>query len=247
MMQDAHERGQGIGIDHAYAALTILDLGAGRYGDALRASRRICEHDSVGVATLAMADLVEAAVRSDEPDLAIQALQRLSERAAVSATPWANGMLARSQAVAAMGGEADGLFRSALDELSRTTIATEIARTQLLYGEWLRRARRRKDAREPLHDALDFFEAAGASSFAARARAELSATGEHVRTRSTPVDVLTPKEAQIARLAAAGEKNHEIAAQLYITTSTVEYHLRKTFVKLGVSSRTQLAHVDLPA
>jgi DNA-binding CsgD family transcriptional regulator len=247
MMQDAHERGQGIGIDHAYAALTVLELGAGRYGDALRAARRICEHDSAGVVTPALADVVEAAVRSGERDLAIEALERLSERATVSATPWASGMLARARAVAASGGEADELFRSALDELSRTTIATEIARTQLLYGEWLRRARRRRDAREPLHDALDFFEVVGASSFAARARAELTATGEHVRTRSTPVDVLTPQEAQIARLAAAGEKNHEIAAQLYITTSTVEYHLRKTFVKLGVSSRTQLAHLDLPA
>ena len=169
MMQDAHERGQGIGIDHAYAALTVLELGAGRYGGALRTARRVCEHDSVGVATVALADTVEAAVRSDDRDLATQALERLSVRAAVSGTPWANGMLARSQAVAATGGEADGLYRSALDELARTTIATEIARTQLLYGEWLRRARRRKDAREPLHDALDFFEAVGASGFAGRA------------------------------------------------------------------------------
>ncbi len=246
MMQDAHERGQGIGIDHAYAALSVLELGAGRYRDALRAARRICEHDSVGIATLALADLVESATRSGERDLAIDALERLSGRATVSATPWANGMLARARAVVASGDQADGLFRSAIDELSRTTIATEVARTQLLYGEFLRRARRRKDARESLHDALDFFETVGASGFAARARAELTATGEHVRTRSAPVDVLTPQEAQIARLAAAGEKNHEIAAQLYITTSTVEYHLRKTFVKLGVSSRTQLAHVDLP-
>jgi DNA-binding CsgD family transcriptional regulator len=155
-------------------------------------------------------------------------------------------MQARYEAVAANCGEADGRYQSALEELSRTTIATEIARTQLLYGEWLRRARRRKDAREPLHDALAFFEAVGASGFAGRARAELTATGEHVRTRAAPLDVLTPQEAQIARLAAAGEKNHQIAEQLYITTSTVEYHLRKTFVKLGVSSRTQLAHVPLP-
>jgi DNA-binding CsgD family transcriptional regulator len=246
MMRDAHERGQGIGIDHAYAALTVLELGAGRYGDALRTARQICAHDSVGVATLALADTVEAAVRSDERDFAIEALERLTRRAAVSATPWANGMLARSQAVASTGGEAEGLYRSALDELSRTTIATELARTQLLYGEWLRRARRRKDAREQLHDALDFFEAVGASGFAGRARAELTATGEHVRTRAAPVDRLTPQEAQIARLAAAGEKNQQIAEQLFITTSTVEYHLRKTFVKLGVSSRTQLAHVALP-
>ena len=140
----------------------------------------------------------------------------------------------------------DAYFRSALDELSRSTIATETARTQLLYGEWLRRARRRKEARAPLREAVDFFETVGASGFASRARAELAATGEQVRSRSAPVDVLTPQEAQIARLAASGERNRDIAGQLYITPSTVEYHLRKVFVKLGVTSRTQLAQVDLP-
>ena len=140
---------------------------------------------------------------------------------------------------------ASGL-EGALDELSRSTIATDMERTQLLYGEWLRRARRRKEARGPLHEALEFFETIGASGFAARARNELAATGQRVRSRSAPVNVLTPQEAQIARLAASGERKHDIAAQLYITTSTVEYHLRKIFVKLGVSSRTQLAQVDLP-
>ena len=163
-----------------------------------------------------------------------------------SGTPWARGLLARARALVANGDEADEQFRLALDELSRSTIATDTARTQLLYGEWLRRARRRKEARGPLHEALEFFETIGASGFAARARSELAATGEHVRSRSAPVNVLTPQEAQIARLAASGERNHDIAAQLYITTSTVEYHLRKVFVKLGVSSRTQLAQVDLP-
>jgi DNA-binding CsgD family transcriptional regulator len=156
-------------------------------------------------------------------------------------------MLARARALVATGEDADTLFRSALEQFSGTTIATETARTQLLYGEWLRRERRRKEAREPLHDALDFFESVGASAFAGRATAELAATGEHVRSRSAPVDVLTPQEAQVARLAAAGERNHQIAAQLYISTSTVEYHLRKIFVKLGVTSRTQLAQVDLPS
>jgi DNA-binding NarL/FixJ family response regulator len=133
-----------------------------------------------------------------------------------------------------------------MDALSASTIATETARTQLLYGEWLRRARRRKEAREPLYEALQFFESIGVDGFAARARAELAASGEHPRSRSAPATVLTPQEAQIARLAASGERNHEIAAQLYITTSTVEYHLRKVFMKLGVTSRTQLAQVELP-
>jgi DNA-binding CsgD family transcriptional regulator len=246
MMQDAHERGQGIGIDHAYAALAILELGAGRYDAALRVGRHVLDHDSVVLGTLALADVVEAAARCGELVVAEKALDRLSERATASATPWAAGMLARAQALVATGDEPDTLFRWALDTLSDTTIATETARTQLLHGEWLRRARRRKEAREPLHDALDFFESIGASAFATRARAELAATGEHVRSRSVPVDVLTPQEAQVARLAASGERNHEIAAQLYISTSTVEYHLRKIFVKLGVTSRTQLAQIDLP-
>jgi DNA-binding CsgD family transcriptional regulator len=246
MMQDAHERGQGIGIDHAYAALTILEIGAGRYDAALRAARRVLDHNSVGVATPALADVVESAARGDEMGIAQRALERLWERAAASGTPWASGMLARARALVARGDEADAFFRSALEELSRSTIATETARTQLLYGEWLRRARRRKEARGPLREALDLFETVGASGFASRARAELAATGEHVRSRSAPFDVLTPQEAQIARLAASGERNRDIAAQLYITTSTVEYHLRKAFVKLGVTSRTQLAHIDLP-
>lgn len=247
MMQDAHDRGQGMGVDHAYAALVVLELGAGRYDAALRAARRVFDHDTVGVATVALADVVESAARCGDTGSAGLALERLAERATASAAPWASGMLARARALVAGGDRADDLFRSALDELSRSTILTEVARTQLLYGEFLRRDRRRKEAREPLREALDFFETVGASGFASRARTELAATGEHVRSRSAPVDVLTPQEAQIARLAASGERNREIAAQLYITTSTVEYHLRKVFTKLGVTSRTQLAQVDLPA
>ncbi len=246
MMQDAHERGQGLGVDHAYAALTVLELGAGRYEAALRTARHLYDHDSIVLGTLALPDLVESAVRCSDMDLAERAVARLSVRATASGTPWALALLARGTALVANGDEADAHFRLALDELSRTTITTDTARTQLLYGEWLRRERRRKEARGPLHEALEFFETVGASGFAARARSELAATGEHVRSRSAPVNVLTPQEAQIARLAASGERNLDIAAQLYITTSTVEYHLRKIFVKLGVSSRTQLAQVDLP-
>jgi DNA-binding CsgD family transcriptional regulator len=246
MMGDAHERGQGLGIDQAYAALMVLELGAGRYESALRPARHIVDHDGIVVGTLALADVVEAASRSSDSGLAEHALIRLAERAAAANTPWARGLLARARALLAEGADADEQFRLAVDELSATNIATDIARTQLLYGEWLRRARRRKEARDPLHDALEFFETIGAAGFAGRARAELAATGEHVRTRAANVNVLTPQEAQIARMAASGARNQEIAAHLYITTSTVEYHLRKVFVKLGVTSRTQLALVDLP-
>ena len=246
MMQDAHERGQGIGIDHAYAALLVLELGAGRYDAALRAARHLVDHDTVVLGTIALPDVIEAATRCNDTELALRALDRLSERTSAADAPWARGLLARGRALVATGDDADEQFRVALDALSRASVQTDMARTQLLYGEWLRRQRRRKDARDPLHEALEFFETIGASAFAARARAELAATGEHVRSRSAPVDVLTPQEAQIARLAVSGARNREIAAQLYITTSTVEYHLRKVFVKLGVTSRTQLAQVDLP-
>jgi DNA-binding NarL/FixJ family response regulator len=148
-------------------------------------------------------------------------VERLAERVDASRTEWGRGLLARARALTATGLDADGHFCAALDELSRTSVATDRARTQLLHGEWLR--------------------------FAARARGELAATGVHLRPRSAPVDLLTPQEAQIARLAAAGERNQDIAAQLFITVSTVEYHLRKVFVKLGVTSRTQLAQIPLPS
>jgi DNA-binding CsgD family transcriptional regulator len=247
-MQEGHERGEGIAIDQAYAALTVLEIGAGRYDAALRTAQRRVEQDAMGLGTVALADLVESASRCGQNELAEPAIAHLADRAAGSGTPWARGLLFRSRALLATGDEAGDLFGRSLEELSQTTLATEQARTSLLYGEWLRRARRRRDARQPLQDALETFEAIGARRFASRAAAELAATGEQVRKRSTPsITALTPQEAQIARLAAAGERNHEIAAQLYITTSTVEYHLRKVFVKLGVTSRTQLAQVDLPS
>lgn len=246
MMQEGHERGRGIDIDQAYAALTVLEIGGGRYDAALRTAQRTVQHDATGLGTVALADLVEAATRCGEADVAERSVARLADEVEASGTPWARGLLLRSRALLATGGEAEDLFRSAIDELSRSSLATERARTNLLYGEWLRRARRRRDARQPLQDALETFEAIGAARFASRSASELAATGQRVVNRSErPMTALTPQEAQIARLAAAGERNHEIAAQLYITTSTVEYHLRKVFVKVGVSSRTQLAQVDL--
>ena len=170
MMQDAHERGQGIGIDHAYAALTVLELGAGRYDAALRPARHLFDHDSIVLGTLALPDVVEAAARCGDvgprrtgTGAAVGTSRRVGDTVGA-------GLLARARALVANGDEADEQFRLALDELSRSTIATDTARTQLLYGEWLRRARRRKEAREPLHEALEFFETIGASGFAARAR-----------------------------------------------------------------------------
>lgn len=247
MLRDAHDRGQGIGLDHGYAALTVLELGAGHYEAALRAAQRVADHDAIPLGVLVLADHVEAAVRAGHPEHVPPALERLASCAATSGTPWARATFARASAVAATGDEAEEHFAVALDELSQCSIDTDGAHTQLLYGEWLRRERRKREARAALDEALEIFETLGAAGFAARTRAELAATGTHVRPRSAAPDVLTPQEAQIARLAAAGERNHDIAAQLFITTSTVEYHLRKVFIKLGVSSRTQLARVDLPS
>jgi DNA-binding CsgD family transcriptional regulator len=189
--------------------------------------------------------LIEAAVRCGEFATAIAAQDRFSERATASATEWALGLLASTRALLA-DDEAEPHYAEALDRLACTSAAIDLARVQLLYGEWLRRTRRRRDAREPLRVSFDFFERIGADAFAERARRELAATGEHSRPRSDATrDMLTAQEAQIARLVAEGETNPQIASHLYISKSTVEYHLRKIYRKLGVSTRTQLARLEL--
>jgi DNA-binding CsgD family transcriptional regulator len=167
----------------------------------------------------------------------------LADRAAATGTPLAMGLLARSRALLAAPAEARQGYEDALDLLGRTRAATQVARTHLVYGEWLRRQRRRREARDQLRAALEIFDAMGLRCFAGRAHAELGATGEHARKQQvgTPEE-LTPQEAQIAGLVSRGEANREIAAQLFLSPSTVEYHLRKVFRKLGVTSRTQLAH-----
>jgi DNA-binding CsgD family transcriptional regulator len=173
--------------------------------------------------------------------VAVDALRRLDERASVAGTDWALGILARSRALLCDGEEADGLYREAIERLGRTRIAVHLARAHLVYGEWLRRENRRVDAREQLRAAHEMFSRMGAEAFAERARRELLATGETVRKRTVEtLDELTAQEAQIARLAAQGQSNPEIAAELFISPRTVEYHLRKVFAKLDIASRKEL-------
>jgi DNA-binding CsgD family transcriptional regulator len=190
-----------------------------------------------------MVELIEAARRSGENDRAASALEVLRETTGASGTPWAQGVEARSRALLAEGQAAEALYREAIEHLEPTHLRVDLARTRLLYGEWLRRERRRIDARTELRTAHEHFSEFGMEGFAERARVELEATGERARKRT--VDTrgdLTPQEAQISRLAAQGHTNREIAAQLFISPNTVEYHLRKVFRKLGVKSRTQLAN-----
>jgi DNA-binding CsgD family transcriptional regulator len=191
--------------------------------------------------TGALGDAVEATARSGDEDAARAALHRLRERAQVSGTPWALGLLARAEALLASDDAAEALYRESLDHLGHSGVVTELARARLLYGEWLRRSRRRRDARVQLRAAHQIFQATGAAAFAHRAQVELLATGEHVRARVPELrDELTGQEQQIARLAADGESNAQIGAQLFISPHTVAYHLRKVFGKLDVSSRNQL-------
>jgi DNA-binding CsgD family transcriptional regulator len=244
--EDARDRGSGVDLDHSHFALAVLGVGMGRYAEALDHCREIQVHDSVAISMLGFPLLIEAAVRGGDLATANAAHDRFSERATASATDWALGLLASTRALLATDESAEAHYAEALDRLAGTSAGVDLARVQLLYGEWLRRARRRRDARVPLRTSLDFFERIGADAFAERTRRELAATGEHSRPRSDATrDVLTAQEAQIAQLVAEGSTNPQIASQLYVSKSTVEYHLRKIYRKLGVTTRTQLARLKL--
>jgi DNA-binding CsgD family transcriptional regulator len=244
--EDARERGNGVDLDHSHFALAVLEVGMGRYGEALENCNALAAHDSVAVSTFGFPLLVEAAVRWGDLARARSAHDRFTERATAAGTEWALGLLASTRALLAGDNDAEPYYCEALDRLARTSAAVDLARVQLLYGEWLRRTRRRRDAREPLRTALDFFERIGASAFAERTRRELAATGERSRPRTDSTrNLLTAQEAQIAHLIADGMTNPQIASQLYISKSTVEYHLRKIYRKLGITTRTQLARLDL--
>jgi DNA-binding CsgD family transcriptional regulator len=242
--EDFVARGEGMGVTLAQWASAMLHNGLARYDEALAAAEQAAQDPrELWFATWAMVELVEAAARSGQSARATGALEALTKSTRASGTPWALGVQARSRALLSDDDAVEPLYREAIDHLEPTRLRVDVARTRLLYGEWLRRQRRRVDARNQLRTAHEQFMDFGMEAFAERARIELEATGERARLRTVDtLDQLTPQEAQIARLAAQGNTNREIATRLFISASTVEYHLRKAFRKLDVKSRTQLAH-----
>jgi DNA-binding CsgD family transcriptional regulator len=242
---DAVQRGEGYWLTFAEFAGALLNNGIGDHQAALGLARRAADQPDLVMSVAAAVELVEAAARSGEVQTAADTVSRLVEVTTASGTDWALGIEARSRALIAEGADAECLYREAVEWLGRTRIRTELARAHLLYGEWLRRERRRVDARSELRIALDLFDAMGMEGFAERARRELAATGESPR-KSTAAPTgprLTPQEAQVARLAAEGLTNPDIGGRLFISAKTVQYHLSKVFTKLGISSRTQLDQV----
>jgi len=222
--------------------LAWLSNGSCRYQEALAAAEQGSEYpDELGLGTWALVELIEAAVRCGRMEKATIAYHQISEVALQSGSDWALGIRARCRALLSEGGEAESLYREAIARLGRTGVHTEVARAHLLYGEWLRRAGRRSDARQELRLANTTFNAMCLEVFAERAQRELLATGETVRKRSIEsFDELTPQEASIARLASSGYTNPEIATKLFLSERTVQWHLRKVFTKLGIVSRRQL-------
>jgi DNA-binding CsgD family transcriptional regulator len=241
-LEYATARGEGRVLALAGYATAVLNNGLGRYDAAIDGARRGFDDADQGYAGGSVAEFVEAATRSGRLDEAEAALPRLEERARAAGTDWALGILARARALVSEGAAADALYHEAIERLARTRMRVELARARLVYGEWLRREGRRVDAREQLREAYEALAATGAQAFAERARRELLATGETVqRLTAQTRDLLTPQESQIARLAAEGHTNPEIGAQLFISPRTVEYHLRKVFGKLDISSRRELS------
>jgi DNA-binding CsgD family transcriptional regulator len=248
IMSEVVPRGEGIGVTVAQWASAVLSNSLGLHESALAAAERASEYpEELGFSTWSLVELVEAAARSGQTGRASGALQRLSETTSASGTDWALGMEARSRALVSEDDIAEGFYREAIDRLGRTRVRMELARAHLVYGEWLRHEDRRLDSREELRFAYDMFTEMGADGFAERTRRELEATGETVRKGTLDErDQLTAQEAQIARLAVDGLTNTEIGAELFISPRTVEWHLRKVYPKLGVTSRKQLRGV-LPA
>jgi DNA-binding CsgD family transcriptional regulator len=240
-------RGEGMGLTLVEHAEAVLFNGLGRYAEACAAARRgaAFPHE-LGGSTWSLAQLVEAATRSDQPAVAEDAFERLRRSTSHSGTAWALGVEARSRALVSHGEEAERAYREAIDQLAATKVRGEHARAHLLFGEWLRRQGRRVAAREQLRTAHRMLAGMGMQAFAERARRELIATGERVRARGAEArDELTPQELQVAQLAREGLSNPEIAARLFLSPRTVEWHMKKVFAKLGIKSRMAL-HEALP-
>jgi DNA-binding CsgD family transcriptional regulator len=224
-------------------ATAVLYNGLGRYRDAVVAAQRACAQEDLDLSSWARLELVEAGARSDARAVASDALRHLQERTRAG-TDWALGVWARSAALLSDGSAAETLYREAIERFDRGRVPVHLARAQLVFGEWLRREHRRVEAREQLRAAHETFSGIGAEAFAERGRRELLATGETARRRSDETrDFLTPQEAQIASLARDGFSNPEIGSQLFISPRTVQYHLRKVFRKLDISSRNQLGRI----
>jgi DNA-binding CsgD family transcriptional regulator len=241
--RDAQRCGEGKALTFFEWATAVLCNSLGRYEEALAAAQQACDNPFATFhVSWSLAELVEAAARTGRPEAASPALSRLDEHARACGTDWALGVLARSRALVSSGNAAEPCYLEAIERLGRTPLKMELARSRLVYGEWLRRQRRSRDARDQLRAACRAFDSFGATAFAERARGELRATGEHISKRSpVAVEPLTAQEALIARLAGGGASNRQIAGQLFISPATVAYHLRKVFTKLGVSSRHELA------
>jgi len=245
-IDEVSERGEGIGITIAEWAKAVLNNGLGDYDRAFAAATRATEYDpDLTMLAWPLVELVEAGARAGSTEVAQSAYRRLSAMTSASGTDWALGLEARSHALLIEGEEAEQLYRESIVRLGRTRQRTDLARAHLLFGEWLRRQRRRTDSREQLGTARQMFEAMGMEAFAQRAGRELRTTGETARKRTAAQELtkLTPQEAHVARLARAGLSNPEIGTRLFISAHTVQYHLRKVFAKLGITSRVQLDRV----
>ena len=239
----AKGEGRLVGLTKLLSA--ILFNGLGRYDEALAAARECCEYEDLGFYSWCLYEMVEAAVHAGDNEAAASAVRQFEQRAGASGTEWGLGVLAAAKAMLGEDETADDLFAEAVERLESANVALHGARVRLSYGEWLRRVNRRLDARRQLTTAYELFSKIGAEGFAERARRELAATGEKVRKQPVKSgEELTAQEAQIARMAGDGLTNQEIGAQLFISTHTVEWHLRKVFVKLGITSRRQLRTVS---
>jgi ATP/maltotriose-dependent transcriptional regulator MalT len=241
-------RGEGLAVQMANWSTAILNNGLGHYAEAFTAAKQadVERHGQV-ITAWVLRELIEAAVRSQNFGAATEAVRRLSSITAIEKTDWAAGLDARSRALVHDGSDAEACYTEAIERFGRTPLRLDLARTHLLYGEWLRRARRRLDARHQLRTAYDLFTAIGADAFAERARRELVATGENARKRDVnSQNLLTAQDEHIARLARDGRTNPEIGAELFLSARTVEWHLRKVFTKLAIASRREL-ETALPA